>query len=40
MWFWPNALVGLDDSLFWSLGEPVERAHLFLQHLELFLLLG
>lgn len=21
MWFWPNALLGLDNSLFWSLGE-------------------
>lgn len=34
MWFWPNALTGLDNSLLWSLGELAECVVIFLQQLE------
>lgn len=34
MWFWPNALMGLGNSLFWSLGELAECAVIFLEHFE------
>lgn len=35
MWLGPNALMGLDHSLFCSLGKLAEYANVFLQHFEL-----